>query len=280
MGGENELDVRIEFAYHADEFLLPFDVQGGFGFVHEENAVGTVAHEDGQQDDKHLLLTGREFVGQEAFAILQEDDFVAAAVDGLAGVAEELVHHVLELAFRGGEVGGLRTLVVVTGEEFDHAVADVDLIVEVTALQEVELPVEFGLDVGICHAGGKVTHDERAVVAADNVVGDIGGIGMVEGDADSFAFAALYLAGKFFEVMDGAVEDGTLADAVDAGEDVDVGAEIPGDVVAVPEAVYLDSLDVVGLLFHGLLFLIWNKYKGLSLISAWQGGEKVRMRVE
>lgn len=30
MGGEDKLHIGIQAAYHADELLLPFDVQGGF----------------------------------------------------------------------------------------------------------------------------------------------------------------------------------------------------------------------------------------------------------
>ena len=64
MGGENKLHIGIQVAYHADELLLPFDVQGGFRLIHEEYAVVIVTHQHGQQDDEHLLLARRQFVRQ------------------------------------------------------------------------------------------------------------------------------------------------------------------------------------------------------------------------
>ena len=257
MGGKDELHLRVQAADHADELLLPLDVERGFGLVHEEDAVGAFAHEHGEQDDEHLLLARRELVGQQAFAVLIEGDFVAAAVDGLARVAEELVDHVLEAALGQGELRGKGALrVVVAAQQLDHAVAHVHLIVQVAALQQVELPVELGAHVGIGHAGGEVAHDERPVVGADDVVRDGGGVGAVEVDAHALQFAVLHLArGAVLQESHGAVQDGGLAHAVDTGQDVDVGAQVPGHVVAVPQAVDLDAADIVGLYFHILFQL-------------------------
>ena len=89
MGGEDKLHIGIQAAYHADELLLPFDVQGGFRLVHEEYAVVIVTHQHGQQDDQHPLLARRQFVGQQALAVLIENDVVAFAVYRLMGIAEK-----------------------------------------------------------------------------------------------------------------------------------------------------------------------------------------------
>lgn len=58
VGGEDKLYIGVQVAYHTDEFLLPFDMQRGFRLVHKEHAVAAVAHEDGKQDNQHLLLAG------------------------------------------------------------------------------------------------------------------------------------------------------------------------------------------------------------------------------
>lgn len=251
VGTQDELHLRVQASYHADELLLPLDVERSFGLVHEEYTVRTLAHEDGEQDDQHLFLARRELVGQQAFAVLIEGDVVAAAVDGLARIAEELVHQVLEEPLGTGELRSLDALLLVAVEEFDHAVAHVHLIVQIAALQQVELPVQFSVDIGVGHAGGEVAHDERTVVRADDVVGDAGSFGRVEEETHAGHLAVLHLTrGAVFQVADGAVQDGCLPHPVDTREDVDVGAQVPRHVVAVPQAVNLDAADIVGLYFH------------------------------
>lgn len=98
------------------------------------------------------------------------------------------------------------------------------------------------------------THDERAVITTDDIVRDEGGSRVVEGDTYAFTLAILYLTGELFKIVNRTVEDSALPNAVDAGEDVDVGTEIPSDVITVPQSANLDLLDIIGLLFHSLLF--------------------------
>ena len=47
MGGEDKLHIGIQVAYHADELLLPFDVQGASGSSMKEYAVVIVTHQHG-----------------------------------------------------------------------------------------------------------------------------------------------------------------------------------------------------------------------------------------
>ena len=253
MGGEDKLDIGVQFANHADKLLLPFDVQGGFRLVHEKHTAVIVTHQYGQQDDEHLLLTRRQFVGQQALAVLIENDVVAFAVYLLMGIAEKFVHHILELPLGNGKGGSQATLLFITTEQLYHLIANVHLVVQITALEQIELPVQFRLHVGIGHACRKVAHDEGAVIATDYIIRDKGGCGVVEVDVYPVLLVTLHFTRCLFQIVDRTVQDSGLPHSVDAGKYIDVRTQVPGNIVPMPQSVYFDTLDVIGLYFHGFL---------------------------
>ncbi len=75
-------------------------------------------------------------------------------------------------------------------------------------MQEIKLPVQFRFDVRIGHAGGKVAHNQGAVVTTNYVVRNIRGIRTVEGNTYALYLAVLYLPRKFFQIVDGTVDTG------------------------------------------------------------------------
>lgn len=181
---------------------------------------------------------------------MYETEFVAAAIDALAGFAEEFVDEILEARFLLGGRGGSGAYGrVAAREELDDAVGHVHLVVEVAALQEVELPVELGADTQVGELSELVAAHEAAVETTDDVVADAGGVGRVEVNLHAQPSGGRQFAGgghgaqSFYE----AVEDGALAGAVAAAEHVDVGPHVPHDVfVAAPEAVDFYARDAVG----------------------------------
>lgn len=254
MGGENNLDIGVQVAYHADELLLPFYVQGGFRLIHEKHAMVTVAHQDSQQDDEHLLLTGRKLVGQKAFIILIEHDVVAFAIYLLAGIAEEAVYHILEFPFGKRKGGSHAALLLVTAKQFYHLVADVHLIVQIATLKQIKLPVQFRPDIGISHAGSKIAHDEWPVVTANYIVGNKCRLRIIEGYAYSVLFVTLHSTRRLLQIIDRTVQDGCLPHPVDARQDIDIGTQFSRNIIPMPQPVYLDTFDVIGLYFHGFSF--------------------------
>ena len=157
--GQYNLYVGIEREDEVDESLLPVDMQAHFGFVHEEHVVLSVLDEHGEQDDEHLLLAARQLIRAQNLAYLREAYLVLSAYDSLARLREEVVDEVLECLLRSRDAlrlkGGIGTSVLQTRND---AVADIDLIVEIFALQEEELHVEFG---------GKIA--QRSVELADSI---------------------------------------------------------------------------------------------------------------
>ena len=137
--------VGVEFEYQVDEPLLPFDVEAHLGLVHEEHVVLSVLDEHGKQDDQHLLLAAGELIRHERLANLFEANFVLRAHDLLACLGEEVVDEILKLPLRLADaLGLLGSLGCGLLQGLDHAVADIDLVVEILPLQFVDLPVEFG----------------------------------------------------------------------------------------------------------------------------------------
>ena len=104
-----------------------------------------VLHQHGKEDGENLLLTSRELIRRELLTYLVEADFVGSTDDGLAGILEKIIYHILEHLLRFTQFlsleGGIRFAALKHG---DDAVADVHLIIQILALQLEELPVEFG----------------------------------------------------------------------------------------------------------------------------------------
>jgi hypothetical protein len=59
--------------------------------------------------------------------------------------------------------------------------------------------------------------------------------------------------------MNRAVQDGTLSDTVHTAQNVYIGIELPRNVLTAPEALNLDTFDVIRLFFHKYLLLSMSK---------------------
>ena len=125
-------------------------------------------------------------------------------------------------------------LFIVAGKHFDHLIAYVNLIIEITALQQVELPIQFGLYILVCHTGGEVSHNQGTVVAPDHIIGDIGCLGIVEEKTHSVLLVTFHFTGEFLEISYRTVQNGSLPHSVDAGEDIHIGTQIPSYIKAFP----------------------------------------------
>lgn len=148
MGGKDDLYIGIELADEVDELLLPVDVERDFGLVHEKGVWLSVLYQYSEEDGEHLLLSARKLVGCDNLCCivhgLDELYLVALAVDFLVRVCKQFVDHVLKLLFGRTDLCCLLLVFRVSaGEQFDDAIPDVDLVVEETFLQTVNLPVKF-----------------------------------------------------------------------------------------------------------------------------------------
>ena len=145
MGGHDNLDIRIQFQHQTDELLLPLQVKTDFRFIHKEDIRLVVLHQHGEQDGKNLLFASRKLIRQKLLAHLVESDFIGCSDDGLSGILEKIIYHILEHPLGFAQLlsleGGIRFATLQYG---DDAVADVHLIIQILALQLEELPVEFG----------------------------------------------------------------------------------------------------------------------------------------
>ena len=133
----------------------------------------------------------------------------------------------------------------------NDAVADVDLIVEILALQVVELEVEGRADARV-HKIHCLDVKHGRVERADDVVADVGGIGRLYGQVDTLDEVVQQVA-IGVDTAEHLVEDGRLPHPIDAAEDVDMGVELPQDMLlAAPEGVNLYLLDV-GCVLHSFI---------------------------
>ena len=155
MGGQNNLHPRVQLHYQVDEPFLPLYVQAHLRLVHEEHVGLLVFHKHRQQDGQHLLLATRQLVGHQRLTHLREAYLVLRADYLLARLLKQVVHHVLKapLGLRQA-LGGIGVALL---QRLDDAVADVHLVVQILALQMVQLEVE-------CRPYACVHHVQRLVV--------------------------------------------------------------------------------------------------------------------
>ena len=76
--------------------------------------------------------------------------------------------------------------------------------------------------------------NKPSVVAPDDVIRDIGCLGIVEKETHTVLLVTFHFTGKFFEVSHRTVQNGSLPHSVDAGEDVHIGTQIPSYIKAFP----------------------------------------------
>ena len=247
MGGQDDLHLGVQFQTEVDEALLPLDVQRYLGLVHEEHVGLIVLYEHRQQDGQYLLLAARQLVGHQRLADLREAYLVLRAHDLLARLLEEFVHDVLEALLLLRELLGR---VGVARLQFgDDAVADVHLIVQVLALQVVELEVEGRADAGVDHVDGLVVEQGR-VERADDVEADVRGVGGLHVDVHALQQVVDHVA-VGVHALHHLVQDRTLAHAVDAAQDVHLPVQFPHHVLLpAPQRVDLNPLDIIRVLCH------------------------------
>ena len=159
-----------------------------------------ITHQHGQQDYQHLFLAGREFIGQKPFAVLIKDNVIAFTVDFLTGIAEQFVNHILKFPFRHRQGGSQTSLLFVTAQQLNHFVTDIHLIIKITALEQIELPIQFGLYIRVCHAGGEISHNKRTVIAADYIIRNKSRFRIVEENMYTVFLIALYLSRSLLKV--------------------------------------------------------------------------------
>ena len=145
---------------------MPLDVQTHLWFVHKENVRLAVLHQHRQQYDEHLLLSARELVRGNLLAHRPEEYLIVVTADGLARILEEAIYEVHEVCLLLSHLAGqLLCIGHLAGEDSHHAVAHVHLVIEIVALQLVELQVEFRLG----HLAKQVARHERAVEGAYDI---------------------------------------------------------------------------------------------------------------
>ena len=173
-----------------------------------------VFYEHCEQYGENLLLATRQLVWHKRLAHLREAYLIVCAYYFLTGVGEERVNDVLEPLLW---LRQFLRLFARRGPAFlqhlYNAVADVDLIVEILALELVELPVEFRgkRDIHLRHHLGI---DKRAVKRPDDVVAYPVGILWTDLQVHAFKQVGMKLAtgSKPFHHL---VDYGRLAHAVD-----------------------------------------------------------------
>ena len=115
---------------------------------------------------------------------MDKGKFVALPIDALACFAKQFVHNVLEARFKVGSLRGpLAGVGCTAGEEGNHAVAHVYLIVKIAALHKVELAIKFRDERHACRRRDALVADGLAVETANDVVAYACGIGGREVDA-------------------------------------------------------------------------------------------------
>ena len=127
-------------------------------------------------------------------------------------------------------------------------------------MKQIELPIQLGLHIRIRHTGGKISHDKGTVVTADHIIRNEGSHRIIEENMYPVLLITLYFSCGLFQIAHRTVQNCGLSHSVDAGKYIDVRTQVPGNIVPMPQSVYFDTLDVIGLYFHGFLLLIRSKY--------------------
>ena len=100
MGRHDNLTIRIQVEHQLDEPVLPFDMQGYFGFVQKKHR-GTILHqEEREEEQQNLLLTRRKLLHIDDLASLAEDDTVLVVdINRLSSHQEKRIDEVKELVY-------------------------------------------------------------------------------------------------------------------------------------------------------------------------------------
>ena len=174
--------------------FLPFDVHAHFGFVHKQNERQAVFNQHRKQHHQQLFFATRQLVRLQRFANLRETHFVLGAYDGLSRFGKQAVNHVLKHAL--GLVVRLRHTCRIgsaTLQGMYDAIADVYLIIQVSALQLIELKIQFGSDAQP-QFGDNLGVEQRAVERTDDVVAYARGVFGLHRDVHALHMALVGVA--------------------------------------------------------------------------------------
>ena len=112
----------------------------------------------------------------------------------------------------------------------------------------VELPVEFRLHILVGHLLGQVTMEERAVEATYHIEVHHRGILGVEGHLHPLHILHIQVDASRQVIQRGCrpVQYGRFANTVYTTQDVHVATQVPHDMLAPPQRLYLDALYILG----------------------------------
>ena len=234
MSGENDLHVGIQGSHHRDEAFLPIEVQRHLWFVHEEHIGLAILRERGEENDEHLFFSRRKHVGRKHLFVLEKAQFIAFAVDAFARFGKEFVHQIqkMRLSFGSGS-SFFACRFASAGEESNHAVADVHLIVEISALQLIELPVEFGHHLSFGKGSHAFACHHLSIHRAHHVIAYALSISgkKVELHAQSRSEVQFARSGEAAHLLHHARKDGAFSCAIFSTQHIHVGAQLPDDVL-------------------------------------------------
>ena len=257
MGGQHDLHVRIQFDTQVDEPFLPLDMQTHLGLVHKQHVGQIILYEHRQQDGQYLFLAARQLIRHQRLTDLRESYLVLCPHDLLASLRKQVVHDILETALLLRQLlGGIGMALL---QLFDDTVADVHLIVQILALQVIELEIEGRADTGIHHVQGLVVEHGR-VERTDNVEAYMRGVGRFHLDAHTLQQVVDDVA-VGVHTLDHLVQDGALTHTVDTAQDVYLTVQFPHHVfLPAPERVDLYPTDIISILLHSPQVFMGQKY--------------------
>ncbi len=154
---------------------------------------------------------------------------------------------------------GLR---VAAGEHGNHAVAHVDLVVQVTALQKVQLAVQFRHHPGVGQVLQHGAVQQGAVETVHDVEAHGVGVGRLVGELHVWPLGPVFLR-AIHQLRDHFLQDCTLPHSVHPAQYVDRAVQVPHDMLfPAPERGNLDAPNVIANFFHSTSFSYSFPYKG------------------
>ena len=196
---------------------------------------------------------------------LVEADFVGSTDDGLAGILEKIIYHILEHLLRFTQLlsleGGIRFATLQNG---DDAVADVHLVIQILALQLEELPVEFG-NQGKVYLVDHLGIHQWSIYRADYIISNPLCLLRLHLQMHTFDHVTREFAASR-QTLYHLIQYSTLAHAVYTTQDIDTAVEVPKNMFGTaPERFNLYLFDIISIFLHknNLLSLIVKNGKRL-----------------
>ena len=213
-------------------------------FVHKERVRLLVLHEHGEQYDEHLLLTTAQLVWIEVFVVLKQHYLVASTIHTFPGVGKQLVYEVKEMVLlRRYLLCLLLCIGCILGEELHHTVGHIHLIVQIAALQLIELEVQFAMQTYISHLGQYIARDERTVKRANHIKPHL--LRSLWSIGQCHSVVCLCQPVHIEQVFHNPIQYGALSHSIHTTQDVDIGAQVPHNMMqSRPKRFYFYATDV------------------------------------